>query len=147
MGMTELELIFSEFGVLSDDAKKLRYEVFCGEQRVPYENEIDDMEDKSWHVVAYLGGEAVGVGRVFRYKDSAYKIGRVAVEKEHRGKHIGAAVMGALEEKVAQEGGDTALLSAQIQASGFYRKLGYIPFGEEYLEENIPHVMMGKELG
>ena len=35
---------------------------------------------------------------------------------------------------------------AQTQAMGFYKKLGYIPVGGEYLEEFCPHITMIKDL-
>ena len=33
-------------------------------------------------------------------------------------------------------------ISAQIYLIGFYKKLGFLPEGEEYLEDGIPHVAM-----
>ena len=36
--------------------------------------------------------------------------------------------------------------SAQVQAAGFYKKLGYVQVGDEYLDEHCPHVNMEKPL-
>jgi predicted GNAT family N-acyltransferase len=36
----------------------------------------------------------------------------------------------------------TFTLGAQIQALGFYEKLGFKKVGDEYLDANIPHYMM-----
>jgi predicted GNAT family N-acyltransferase len=37
-------------------------------------------------------------------------------------------------------------LHAQLAAEGFYARLGYEAFGENYLEAGIPHVSMRKVL-
>lgn len=39
---------------------------------------------------------------------------------------------------------DTIYLSAQLQAKGFYEKLGYLAYGDEYMDEHCPHIMMKK---
>jgi predicted GNAT family N-acyltransferase len=39
-----------------------------------------------------------------------------------------------------------ALLHAQIQAAGFYRKFGFSERGGEFLEAGIPHVEMTLDL-
>ena len=35
-------------------------------------------------------------------------------------------------------------MNAQLQARDFYLKLGYSPFGNVFLEENIKHISMNK---
>jgi predicted GNAT family N-acyltransferase len=37
-------------------------------------------------------------------------------------------------------------ISAQVRAAGFYETLGFVRQGEEYLEENCPHIYMEKTL-
>lgn len=38
------------------------------------------------------------------------------------------------------------ILHAQLTAKGFYDKLGFIPFGEEFEEAGIQHISMMKTL-
>lgn len=40
---------------------------------------------------------------------------------------------------------DYFVLSAQVQAQGFYEKLGYVASGEPYLDEHCPHIHMEKQ--
>ena len=37
-------------------------------------------------------------------------------------------------------------ISAQVRAAGFYETLGFVRQGEEYLDENCPHIYMEKKL-
>ncbi len=126
------------------EAREIRQEVFVNEQG--FANEFDRIDETAFHAVVYTDGEASAAGRLFRGR-SGWHIGRVAVRKSFRGRGLGAFVMAALEEKAAQEGAELIRLSAQLQAEGFYEKLGYIAEGEEYLDEHCPHITMTKRLG
>jgi len=131
----------------------LRTEVFVVEQRVPPEEELDaaDRSPTTTHVVAEVDGAVVGTGRLLT--DAAHPgevhIGRVAVARRARGTGVGEAVMTALEEialaeqAVAGTDGERrvrVVLSAQEQALGFYRRLGYaVEEDRRYLDAGIWH--------
>ena len=55
---------------------------------------------------------------------------------------IGTAIM----EKLINIGRDHGLtrfwLGGQIRAIPFYEKQGFIPYGEEFMDANIPHIHM-----
>lgn len=126
---------------LLPDAHGIREDVFVREQG--FHNEFDEIDAVAWHTVIYDNGRPAATGRAF-LEDGAWHIGRVAVRKEFRGKQYGAAVMQALEGKIAELGAENVGLSAQVQARGFYEKLGYEAHGGEYLDEHCPHVSMTK---
>ena len=126
---------------LLPDAHGIREDVFVREQG--FHNEFDEIDAVAWHTVIYDNGRPAATGRAF-LEDGAWHIGRVAVRKEFRGKQYGAAVMQALEGKIAELGAESVGLSAQVQARGFYEKLGYEAHGGEYLDEHCPHVSMTK---
>jgi predicted GNAT family N-acyltransferase len=131
----------------------LRTDVFVVEQHVPPEEELDaaDRSPTTTHVVAEVDGAVVGTGRLLT--DPAHPgevhIGRVAVARRARGTGVGEAVMAALEEIALAEhavAGDDGgrcvrvLLSAQEQALGFYRRLGYVVDDDRrYLDAGIWH--------
>ncbi|MDR2723399.1 MAG: GNAT family N-acetyltransferase [Cellulomonadaceae bacterium] len=132
------------------EAFALRLVVFVEEQGVPPWEEVDDADftDTTTHVIArdLDGGDVVGTARLLT--DPAHlgevHIGRVAVAQAARGSRVGAALMAALEaiavaEHHDQYGNVTVLLSAQIQALGFYERLGYMPSGRIYLDAGIEH--------
>ena len=67
-----------------------------------------------------------------------YLIGRIAVEKEFRGKHLGSRILSAAESEIRNSGGSTVRLHAQQQARQFYEKQGYSAFGEPDFDEDCP---------
>lgn len=128
-----------------NDAFFVRKEVFVKEQHVPEEEEIDQFEDTSEHIVIYDGGQPVGAGR-WRLKDGHGKLERICVMKSHRSLGVGAIIMQALEKAAAAKGADSFILHAQTQAVPFYEKQGYrVTSGEEFLDAGIPHLEMIKE--
>lgn len=133
--------------VLMPECKKIREEVFIKEQK--FENEFDDIDEFAYHLVLYQNNEPVATGRM--YPDSedntAYILGRIAVLKDYRKCHLGKEILSILEEKVKNLGGKKTVLSAQMQAKGFYEKYGYKQSGEVYYDEYCPHIHMEKILG
>jgi len=143
-------------------AHALRLEVFVEEQQVPVEEEIDDLDTAptTTHVLVrdtLRDGAVVGTGRLLT--DPAHPgethVGRVAVSASARGTGAGAAVMRALEAIALAEhavpgpDGRPAVrveLSAQVQAEGFYERLGYEVYGPVYLDAGIDHRDAAKTL-
>ena len=130
---------------LCPQARAIREAVFVQEQG--FLNEFDEIDDTALHMVIYDGETAVATGRVYQDAAGEYRIGRVAVVKEYRGKHMGNQVLCALEQKVAEMGAQSVSLSAQCAARGFYEKNGYTAAGEVYFDEHCPHVHMEKRIG
>ena len=124
-------------------ARPVRERVFIDEQSVPRELEWDEWDEASDHAVALdLAGNPIGTARLL--PDG--RIGRMAVLKEWRGKRVGAALLDAMLARARERAMPRALLHAQIQAAGFYRRFGFSERGEEFLEAGIPHVEMTLEL-
>jgi len=124
-------------------ARPVRERVFIEEQSVPREEEWDEWDGASDHAVALdPDGKPVGTARLL--PDG--RIGRMAVLKEWRGKRVGAALLAAMLDRARERSMPRALLHAQIQAAGFYRKFGFSERGGEFLEAGIPHVEMTLDL-
>jgi tRNA(adenine34) deaminase len=121
-----------------DDAstlKQIRFEVFVEEQNVPAEEEVDKWDPISIHAIAWVDGVAAACGRLL--PDG--HIGRMAVRKPFRGKNIGAEVLLHLMARARQRGDAESVLSAQTHAIGFYERFGFVAYGPEYLDCDIPH--------
>jgi predicted GNAT family N-acyltransferase len=128
-----------------DDAHFLRDTVFIKEQG--FDSEFDDIDKTAYHLTVYIGETPIAVARLFsEHGSDEYHIGRVAVIAEYRGLHYGEALMLEVMRKAAELGATTAVLGAQKQAEQFYAKLGFIAFGEEYLDQWCPHVHMRAEI-
>lgn len=131
------------FDKLPDEAKDIRVTVFVEEQG--FNEEFDSVDDIATHIVMYIRERPVATCR-FYIKDGSYLLGRIAVIKEYRGKHIGALLISKAEEEIKKNGGRKAVIHAQTRAKDFYLKQGYIDSGKEDMEEGCPHVWLFKNL-
>ena len=119
--------------------RSIRWQVFVEEQRVPADLEWDEEDGRSRHILAVAAdGTPVGTGRLLRDGH----IGRMAVLAAWRRQGVGSALMRHLLELAWQSGHERVVLHAQTHAVGFYRKHGFVPEGEEFMEAGIPHVAM-----
>ena len=118
---------------------RVRRIVFIEEQGVSEDEEIDGRDPESTHVLVRDGATPIAAARV-RILDDVAKIERVCVLTAHRGNGLGAQVMKfILTEVAADPKVKKARLGAQIHALAFYQKLGFVPFGDTYLDAGIPH--------
>jgi len=123
---------------------KLRLEVFVVEQKCAYQD-LDNKDEKALHLVGEENNKIIAYTRIFRkgdfFKNSS--IGRVLVKKEYRNKEYGRIIMRRSIEKLKEDPKEEKIeLSAQKYLLKFYSELGFEKKGEEYLEDNIPHVKM-----
>ena len=123
------------------DALAIRRAVFIGEQHVPEAVEQDGHDRAARHVVVYDGEKPVATGRML-VLDGKCILGRVAVLKEERGKRYGDFVVRLLIRKATESGFDEQHIHAQTAARGFYEKLGFEAYGDEFLEAGIRHISM-----
>lgn len=126
------------------DALQIRHDVFIIEQGVSLEEEIDELEDKTEHLVVYANSKPVAAARMLVLDNQTYKAQRVSVLKDARGKGYGAELMQQIEKRAKELGGEKITLGAQNTAIPFYEKLGYEVEGEEFLDAGIPHHTMTK---
>ncbi|EJN6959806.1 TPA: GNAT family N-acetyltransferase [Photobacterium damselae] len=122
----------------SELIRQVRDDVFIKEQCIDPEIEFDGLDDQAAHVLVVEDGVALGTGRIL----SDGHIGRIAIIKAARGRGLGAKVVSALVEFAKQQGYPEVDLGAQTHAIDFYRKLGFSPIGDEFMEANIPHQAM-----
>ncbi|WP_051329492.1 GNAT family N-acetyltransferase [Geminicoccus roseus] len=129
-------------------ALEVRRRVFCEEQGVSLEGEIDGLDGGCDHLVAVIGGEVVGTARIRAYgEDGAVgKIERVALLKEARGLGLGERLARLATQVLEARGHRAMLLNAQTSATGLYERLGYRAEGELFDDEGIPHVAMWRRL-
>ncbi|WP_296055042.1 GNAT family N-acetyltransferase [uncultured Holdemanella sp.] len=131
------------YTALPQEAKDIRIEVFMKEQG--FENEFDDIDNISFHIVVFDEEKPIGTCRFFKENDH-YTIGRVAVLKEYRNQHIGNALLESAEKEIKKLNGDLIVVHAQVRVSPFYEKQGYIQFGQIDDDEGVPHMWMKKRI-
>lgn len=124
----------------------LRRVVFIDEQGVSETHEVDGLDSKAIHLLAWDGECPVGTARLL-VKGETGKIGRVCVLPEVRGLGLGAALITtALTVLRDQPGVTEATLGSQSHATAFYEKLGFAVEGDEFIEAGIPHRHMRRAL-
>ncbi len=143
--------IQGKFKTYQDDLKEIfeiRREVFIQEQHKTDQEEFDDFDKDAVFCVLYEESSdnqeerPVATGRLNLLEDGRYKIGRIAVKKEFRGKQYGDMLVKMLVNKAFISGAKEVYVGAQVQAKGFYETIGFKQIGEEYIEAGIPHIEM-----
>lgn len=135
----------------------LRSSIFIDEQLVPKEEEIDDLDtlesivdDKVIHFIAKENNKIIATARMFVEGNSTISsseethlhVGRVAVRYDARKTGVGRLLMNKCHRVAVKRGYSMLTLSAQVQALGFYERLGYQARGKIYLDAGIEHLDM-----
>jgi len=78
--------------------------------------------------------------------DNKVKMRQVAVLHDFQGKGLGKKLAASSEVYAREKGFKTMFCHARKTAVPFYESIGYKTVGDEFLEVNIPHYVMEKEL-
>lgn len=123
----------------------IRHEVFVTEQHLTRSVQDEPDDRYSIHVLASLGAEVIGTGRVTFIGDEA-QIAWVAVRGPMRGLGAGRKIMERLIEESRAHGSRVISLNAQTHALPFYEQLGFRSVGRRFTMSNIEHQHMIMEL-
>jgi len=126
---------------------QLRSEVFVVEQDCVYQD-LDGKDQKALHVLGFKNEKLVAYTRIFKPGDyfEETSIGRVVVSKNERQFKYGCDIMEASIKAIKHHFNTSKIkISAQCYLKKFYTNLGFKAIGEEYLEDDIPHIAMIKE--
>ena len=127
-------------------AIEVRMRVFVQEQQIPAEEELDEADNTATHAVAIQGDKVVGTGRLILRDDGLAQIGRMAVDQHCRRRGTGGQILLFLEDQARALGFSESILHAQEYVKNFYAQHGYQEHGETFLEADIPHIEMRKNL-
>ncbi len=125
---------------------QLRTEVFVVEQKCPYQ-EVDgrDLEGDTCHLMAWDGDRLVAYLRLLDpiSQGGDVVIGRVVIAEQARGQGLGHTLMEQALKQAERHWPETPIyLSAQTHLQAYYSRYGFVVAGEEYLEDDIPHIGM-----
>ncbi|MEP6355879.1 MAG: GNAT family N-acetyltransferase [Hyphomicrobiales bacterium] len=129
-------------------AHAIRQEVFVVEQAIDPSIEWDALDDGAFHFIAVdeKTGRDIGTARAQIY-DDIIKLQRIAILKEMRGRNVGFDLVNfMLSWGRKQANISNAKLDAQSYAVPFYEKIGFVAYGEQYEEAEIPHRHMQRPL-
>lgn len=122
----------------------LRSAVFVVEQNCPY-LDPDHKDEYGLHVMGWRNDELVACARILpagvSYDEAS--IGRVATSQSVRGTGLGKELMEKTMQYIRDHFGEVPVrISAQSYLKKFYEDFGFVVVGEEYLEDDIPHMEM-----
>ena len=123
---------------------ELRARVFRDEQGIVTHELTDSDDGTSVHVYIRQGKGVVAMGRLSPPANGRPEgqIAWVATVPEYRGRGAGAAVMDALLSIADQHRFPAVLISAQTHALPFYRRFGFVPYGDRFVVKGIEHQYM-----
>ncbi|MBT3209311.1 MAG: GNAT family N-acetyltransferase [Bacteroidetes bacterium] len=121
-------------------ATNIRSIVFVVEQKVEKKLEFDGLDNISAQYLAFFDDKPVGTAR-WRETEKGIKLERFAVLKSHRNLKIGQHILDKILEDTKTLG-KTIYLHAQIAAFNFYKKNGFVEYGEKFVEADIEHYKM-----
>jgi ElaA protein len=130
---------------------QLRDEVFVVEQKCVYQD-IDgqDLEGDTCHLMAWDGDRLVAYLRLLdpEQQGGDVVIGRVVIAPAARGTGLGHELMAQALKQAEKYWPDVPIyLSAQAHLQGYYGRYGFVVAGEEYVEDDIPHIGMRRPEG
>lgn len=150
--MSSMAWQFAAFESLSVTALyevlQLRSAVFVVEQTCVFQD-MDGADAEAMHLLGRQGGRTdaplVAYARCFqagvKYREAS--IGRVVTRQSARGQGAGHLLMQqAIASVHSQWGAQPIRIGAQARLESFYRQHGFVPSGEPYIEDGIPHIEM-----
>lgn len=123
---------------------KLRNEVFVVEQNCAYQD-VDDKDLAAFHVMLWQGIQLSAYCRILAPGVSYAQpsIGRVAVATAFRKQNLGKELMKySIHKTLELFNNQEIVISAQAYLIPFYTQLGFKSEGEQYPEDDIPHIKM-----
>jgi predicted GNAT family N-acyltransferase len=129
-------------------AYALREAVFYGEQNVPLQEELDELDRDAQHLVALDPVDrrrVIGTLRLLSFGEEA-KIGRVVVAAELRRRGIASRMLQIALDRAREQGFRRVRLAAQVVAVALYEQAGFAVESEPFEEAGIQHVWMGLSL-
>ncbi|WP_274309271.1 GNAT family N-acetyltransferase [Solibacillus daqui] len=124
----------------------LRKEVFVKEQGVPITLELDEHDSTAIHFIVNDGNDTIATARLREIEPKIGKVERVCVLSSYRGKRLGILIMETVEQYASSIEFQKLKLNAQSYAVPFYEKLGYVVTSPEFMDADIPHRAMEKEM-
>ena len=125
---------------------QLRYEVMRKPLGLGFTEEELSKEKDDILIGAFEDDEIIGCCLLTKIDSNCTRLRQMAVQKNHQGLGIGESMMQFAENIARDRGFRQIMMHARETAIGFYERYGYKTKGEEFIEVNIPHRVMEKQL-
>ncbi len=135
----------------SSDLEKclnMRHQVFTIEKGVPKDIEVDSfdtLESLCDHFLILKDSHPCGTLRCMNIDDSI-KVQRFCILKDFRGLGIGKVAMEFIENYYKEKGKSKVQMDSKYSVYKFYEKCGYRQISDVFIEANIEHIKMIKDI-
>ncbi len=124
----------------------IRKRVFVEEEKIFRDDDRDEYDDISIHLVAKKDSKIVGTVRVYPLGGGEWRGSRLAVLKEHRDFRVGRILVKEAMKRVKKEGAKRFTAYILKKNVNFFKKLGWKPIGEEVNLFGKQHQLMEADL-
>ena len=142
--MLELKIPQNQNEVL--DNLEVRYKVFHLEQNINIEDDFDGLDELSTLFVLYLDNLPIGASRIRLLDEYIWKLERFCILENYRNNKYGSFMLNKIEEHIKSLNFSEVTLNSQENAINFYLKNGYKQISDFFIEADIKHIKMKKEL-
>lgn len=115
--------------------------VFIDEQKCPYEEELDGLDESAVLIIGEENFQPFACGRI-RFIEDFAKLERIALRKEWRKKGLGLKLVNFMVDHSIKCGYKKIKMNAQLYAVPFYERLGFKTMGSVFMEAGIEHKKM-----
>ena len=134
----ELEIHIVDWQDAQDSLLAIRKSVFIEEQHVPEKLEWDGRDQACTQFLASIDSKPVATARL----TAEGQIGRMAVLRDYRGQGIGSRLLSAVIDEAKRAAHKQVFLHAQVNVIHFYKRHGFVPEGEVFIDAGIEHRSM-----
>ncbi|AYD49125.1 MAG TPA: GNAT family N-acetyltransferase [Arachidicoccus soli] len=124
----------------------LRYQVLRKPLNLEFEENELDNDKKDTLIGCFENDKIMGCCILTKMDKGTMRLRQMAVHSGLQGKGVGRAILLFSENLARDFGYKKMIMHARADAVGFYKKLGYNTFDNEFIEVTLPHFMMEKKL-
>jgi predicted GNAT family N-acyltransferase len=125
---------------------QLRYSILRAPLGLNFSQEDLDNEKDHIHIASFEDDDLLGCCMLTKIDQHTLQLRQMAVKANLQGKGIGESIMSFAENIARDKGYRRIIMHARDTAIGFYEKFGYKVKGDQFIEVNLPHHVMEKNI-
>ncbi len=142
MGLKQIDHGTKEYQQLLE----LRYTILREPLGLGFKEEELQKEKDYLHIAAFEEDELLGGCMLIQISNDTLQLRQMAVKDNLQRKGIGASIIRFAENLSRDKGFKKIMMHARDSAIGFYEKFGYVSKGDPFIEVNVPHHIMEKNI-
>ena len=142
MGLKQIDHGTSDY----QKAIQLRYSILRAPLGLNFSQEDLDKEKDHIHIASFEDDELLGCCMLTKVDPHTLQLRQMAVKDNIQRKGIGASIVSFAESIAKDKGYRRIIMHARDTAIGFYEKFGYKVKGNQFIEVNLLHHVMEKNI-